>query len=91
MLSGTLNFPLATPRRALDKAEVDFVVDDPTLGVLPVEVKYTDLRHPAVTRSLRSFIDKNQPQKAWVVNLSLDQIEHIGTTQVRFVPLHGLL
>jgi uncharacterized protein len=77
--------------RTLDKAEVDFVVDDPTLGVLPVEVKYTALRHPAVTRSLRSFIDKYQPQQAWVVNLSLDQIEQIGTTEVRFVPLHGLL
>ncbi len=77
--------------RTLDKAEVDFVVDDPALGVLPVEVKYTALRQPAVTRSLRSFIDKYQPQQAWVVNLSLDQVEQIGTTEVHFVPFRALL
>lgn len=78
--------------RTLEKAEVDFVVEDPARGgVFPVEVKYSALRSPAVTRSLRSFIDKYRPVEAWVVNLSLDRVEQIDDTAVRFVPLHALL
>lgn len=77
--------------RTLDKAEVDFVVEDGELGLLPVEVKYSSLRQPAVTRSLRSFLAKYQPQHAWVVNLSLSRVETIGKTAVHFVPLHTLL
>lgn len=82
--------------RTLEKAEVDFVVEDaaqsgPLDRHLPIEVKYAALRRAEVTRSLRSFIDKYQPAEAWVVNLTLDQVEHIGQTTVRFVPLHALL
>lgn len=78
--------------RTLDKAEVDFIVEDASMGgIFPVEVKYSSLKHPEVTRSLRSFIEKYQPQEAWVVNLTLDHVEQIGETKVRFVPLSALL
>ena len=78
--------------RTLDRAEVDFVIEDAAgRGVFPVEVKYTSLRRPEITRSLRSFIDKYQPQEAWVVNMALDHVEQVGATAVRFVPLHALL
>jgi uncharacterized protein len=78
--------------RTLDQAEVDFVLEDPDRGgVLPVEVKYADLRTPDVARSLQSFITKYKPKEAWVVNLSLDAVQQFEETRVRFVPLGALL
>jgi len=78
--------------RTIERAEVDFVVEHESLGgICPVEVKFASLRKPAITRSLRSFLDKYQPREAWVVNLTLDQVTQIGATTVRFVPLHALL
>jgi len=78
--------------RTVGKAKVDFVVEDASRGgIFPVEVKFGALRQPAVTRSLRSFIEKYQPQEAWVVNMSLDHKLQIGATSVRFVPLYALL
>jgi uncharacterized protein len=83
--------------RTLDKAEVDFVVDSPALGILPVEVKYSQLAHKdgkskaPLARSLRSFIEKYQPAEAWVLNLSLTHSEMLGSTRLRYVALHELL
>jgi uncharacterized protein len=78
--------------RTTDRAEVDFVVEDASRGgIFPVEVKFSSLRRPEITRSLRSFIEKYQPKEAWVVNMGLDHIEQIGSTLVRFVPLYALL
>lgn len=50
--------------RSKSKAEVDFVLE--TDRVLPFEIKTT----PRVTRSLRSFSDKYETEKAYVVNES---------------------
>jgi predicted AAA+ superfamily ATPase len=75
--------------RTTDKAEVDFVIsrmDDP----IPVEVKFSVLRKPAITRSLRSFIEKYKPTKAWVVNLSLTDSIAEGPTEIEFIPFHEL-
>lgn len=78
--------------RTTDKAEVDFVVeDDAHGGLFPVEVKYSSLRRPEITSSLRSFIEKYRPKEAWIINMTLDHVENIGETTVRFVPLATLL
>ncbi|MBI5412410.1 ATP-binding protein [Candidatus Peregrinibacteria bacterium] len=76
--------------RTTDKAEVDFVVRK-GVEVLPIEVKYSDLKKPEVTRSLRSFIGKYSPQRAFVVNLGLKASLKIDKTTVRFIPFHFLL
>ncbi len=77
--------------RTTDQAEVDFVVEDSSHGgLLPVEVKYMQMKKPVVMRSLQSFIAKYKPKEAWVINLSLANTVMIGDTQVRFVPLAGL-
>lgn len=71
--------------RTTDKAEVDFVIsrmEDP----IPVEVKFSALRKPAITRSLRSFIEKYKPSRAWVVNLSLSDTITEGLTEIEFIP-----
>lgn len=75
--------------RTLDKAEVDFVIND-NETVLPVEVKYSKLKKPEVTRSLRNFIGEYSPAEAWVVNLSLEAEIKIQNTSVKFMPFYGL-
>jgi predicted AAA+ superfamily ATPase len=75
--------------RTTNKAEVDFVVqryENP----LPVEVKYSFLKQPEISRSLRSFLDHYHPSDAWVINLGLSSVEKIGQTSVHFIPLFNL-
>lgn len=73
--------------RTLDKAKVDFVLND-NKSVLPIEVKYSKLKNPEVTRSLRNFIQEYSPAEAWVVNLSLEAEIKIGNTFVKFIPYY---
>ena len=75
--------------RTTDKAEVDFIISR-RVDPIAVEVKFSSLKKPAITRSLRSFIDKYKPAVAWVVNLSLNDVENIGMTEIRFIPFFML-
>lgn len=75
--------------RTLDKTEVDFVLSGGET-ILPVEVKYSKLDKPEITRSFRSFIKEYNPSEAWVVNLSLEAEMQVGKTRVRFVPFYGI-
>ncbi len=76
--------------RTKDRAEVDFVVD---LGgkVIPMEVKFKELKKPMIGRSLRSFIKRYGPERAYVVNLELREKTRIGKTEIRFLPFYELL
>ena len=76
--------------RTTDKAEVDFVINK-IHETLPVEVKYSVLKKPLVRRSLRNFIEKYNPSRAWVINLNLSETLIIKKTKVRFVPYYELL
>lgn len=71
--------------RTINKAEVDFVIERYE-NPLPVEVKYSSLKKPEITRSLRSFIDHYNPTDAWVVNLSFSGKTILGSTTVHFIP-----
>jgi predicted AAA+ superfamily ATPase len=75
--------------RTIDMAEVDFVINSSS-DILPIEVKYSCLKKPEVTRSLRSFILRYAPSEAWVVNLSLEAEMIIGNTKVRFIPYYTI-
>ena len=78
--AATINF-----WRTIAGAEVDFVINRGR-EVLPVEVKYIDLKSPVLGKSLLSFIGKYEPNEAWVVNLSLEtEIKH-KTTAIKFIP-----
>jgi len=76
--------------RTTDGAEVDFVVDKGS-GILPVEVKYSNLKAPMITRSFRNFIEKYNPQEAWVVTPSYSDETDVGNCHVKFVPFYSLL
>ncbi|QGA80857.1 ATP-binding protein [Candidatus Nanohalobium constans] len=72
--------------RTKSQAEVDFVLSAGNKVELPVEVKYKELDEPKVTKSLRSFMKKYSPEKAVVVNLSLEETVEIEETRVEFIP-----
>lgn len=65
--------------RTKQGAEVDFIIEK-GLELTPVEIK-TAIRKPVITPGLRSFINKFQPHKAFLVNLSLSglSVEHNKT------------
>ncbi|MCX4291428.1 MAG: ATP-binding protein [Odoribacter sp.] len=75
--------------RTTDGAEVDFVIDR-TQEVIPVEVKYADLKTSTLSRSFRNFVEKYKPRKAFVVNLSYNGELKLGDTFVHFVPYYLL-
>jgi len=76
--------------RTTDKAEVDFVIDKGN-EVIPVEVKYTNVSKDSVKRSLRSFIDKYSPRRAFVINKNYSSTIKIKNTDVMFIPFFKLI
>ena len=77
--------------RTKEGAEVDFIVRD-GLSLLPVEVKFSNLLKPEITRSLRNFITEYKTKEAKVVNLSMNTSQDIGSTKVKFIPFyHNLI
>ena len=71
--------------RTKDKNEVDFVIRDYFGGIIPVEVKAVEMKGPEIPRGLRSFIDRHQPKKAFIVNLSLQKTVKINNTRIKFI------
>ena len=68
-----------------DKAEVDFVINAGR-EVVPLEVKYRELKTPQTTRSFQSFLSKYHPSKAYVVHLGVRSGEKTGNTNVYLLP-----
>jgi len=76
--------------RTQDNTEVDFILSSGE-KLLPIEVKFTELKEPKIERSLKSFINKYQPAEAWLINLNLRKEIIIGRTKVRFLTISDLL
>lgn len=75
--------------RTKDKAEVDFVIHKPSTTI-PVEVKFSHLKKKSISRSFRSYINRYKPEKAIVVNLSLDEQLVLNGTEIEFIPFWKL-
>lgn len=76
--------------RTKDMAEVDFILERGRT-VVPIEVKYKSFKKQAVSRSLRSFIEKYSPDKAYIVNIDYSNILTINKTTLFFIPYYELL
>ena len=76
--------------RTKDKAEVDFVIEAGK-RLIPVEVKYKHLKQDKVPASLRRFIDRYNPERAYVINLGFRKTLKISGTTLSFLPVHELL
>ncbi len=75
--------------RSKDKAEVDFILHHET-EIIPVEVKYSDIKRATVSRSFRSFINAYSPKTGYIVTPGYRDEITIGKTQVRFLPFWKL-
>lgn len=71
--------------RTQDKAAVDFVLDTGP-QILPIEVKYTHLKSPQISRSFRSFLLRYKPTKAYIVHLGSTFEIDVDNTKVHFIP-----
>jgi len=71
--------------RTTDKAEVDFVIDKIT-DVIPIEIKYKNIKRDGISRSFRSFIEKYKPKIAYVLNLGFEKTLQLDNTTIRFIP-----
>ena len=76
--------------RTKDRAEVDFVIDSGN-SLLPIEVKYKKMKQVEIKRPLRNFIEKYKPEKAFIINLSLEKTIAVGKTEVITMPFWKLL
>ena len=76
--------------RTKDKAEVDFIIRK-GMEIVPVEVKCSQCADVAIGRSLRSFIERYNPPKALIVNLSTKAEKKINDTTVAWTPWYELL
>ncbi len=72
--------------RTQTKAEVDFILDSPR-GAIPIEVKYSSLRSPEISRSFRSFISEHRPSRALVLTRNFWAKRKIDSTNILFVPV----
>lgn len=75
--------------RTHEKAEVDFVIDT-GLAVIPVEVKYTALKSPEITRSFQSFLLKYKPKNAYILHLGESLQRVFSETTVHFLPFYNV-
>jgi hypothetical protein len=76
--------------RTKDRAEVDFVV---TMGdkILPIEVKFKDLKSPEIAKSLYSFISKYNPKEVFVLHLGNELTSTVENTLIKFLPFYSKL
>ena len=69
-------------------AEVDFIIFK-KLKPIPVEAKAKYLKKPAVTPSLRSFINTYNPDIAFVINLNLNEDRKLNGCTIRFMDIRS--
>ena len=65
-------------------AEVDFIINK-DLKHIPIEAKAKFFKKPAITTSMRSFINTYNPEKAFIVNLNLNEEIKINKCSIRFI------
>lgn len=73
--------------RTFGKAEVDFVLEKRSGELLPIEVKYSRLKSPKVSRSFRSFLKTYNCSKALILTKGFFGEKRIGKTVIKFVPV----
>ena len=75
--------------RSKAKAEVDFIVEH-TGKIYPIEVKYSSLKTPRLSRSAWSFIEAYKPENFAVLNITLEKSITSKNTRIDFITPHSL-
>lgn len=73
--------------RTIGKAEVDFILVNSDNKIIPVEVKFSSMNKPIITRGFRNFINEYGPERAVVLTKRhWDKIK-IEKTEIVFAPV----
>ncbi len=72
--------------RTLARAEVDFILNTKK-EVIPIEVKYSKLKSPELTRSFKNFINEYNPKKAVVLTKGYWNMLKFNKTLIVFIPV----
>lgn len=75
--------------RTKDRAEVDFIIRCGN-RVVPFEIKYKQSRKLQIERSLRNFIARYKPPKAFVITPGFTDTVRLEETEVFFMPFWRL-
>ena len=76
--------------RTQSGAEVDFVLFRNAESILPIEVKYRNMKDGLVTKSLHSFLEAYQPKQAVVITKNYIDTKIIGGCEIKFIPFSHL-
>ena len=72
--------------RTLAKAEVDFILEKEE-KIIPIEVKYSNLSEPKISRGFRNFILHYKPEKALVLTKGFCGDLKINSSLIKFIPV----
>lgn len=72
--------------RTLGQAEVDFILRQSD-KIIPIEVKYSFMKSPEITRSLKNFLSLYKPPRALVLTKGFWGRTKVKNTEVAFVPI----
>ncbi len=75
--------------RTTGKAEVDFILKTEK-GIVPLEVKYSGLEKPEISRSFRSFVNEYKPERAVILTKGFLWRGKINGTEILFAPVWHL-
>lgn len=73
--------------RTKNGAEIDFLINTGQ-KIIPCEIKFKNLKKPEMTRGIQNYIEKYHPAKAFIINLSLEEKEKKGSTEIQFIPYY---
>lgn len=59
--------------------------------VIPLEVKYRDLKKLEIRRSFRGFLEGYHPERGYIINKSLNHEALVGETRVQSLPYWELI
>ncbi len=76
--------------RTQTKAEVDFIIEFPS-ALIPVEVKFTAMKAPELTRSFNNFLTNYQPNLGVIFTKDYLGRTQVNQAEVLFLPLWSLL
>lgn len=72
--------------RTAAKAEVDFILTNRE-DIIPLEVKYSRLKSPEISRGFRNFINQYKPKRAVILTKGFWGKTEINGTRIRFAPV----
>ena len=72
--------------RTLGGAEVDFIIENPK-NLIPIELKYSPLKSPQISRGFRNFLSEYKPKKAVIFTRGFWGQTKINSTSIKFIPV----